>query len=278
MFSFIKKKLRKKYSTIQPVIIHIEKENCLKNRFAVITGGGSGIGFAIAKQFVLSGCKVVITGRNEKKLAEAASTLNELVKNSCFFNTLDIRNTSSFHLFFSELEKEHGVFPDILVNNAGIIGNSNFWDISPDDFDNVLATNLKGPFFLSKEFVGFCISKGIKANILNVGSSSCIRPALTPYSISKWGLRGFTLGLAKKCAKNNIVVNGIAPGPTVTDILGYEISDYKNKSIPSGRFACVEEIASLALKLVSDSSRLILGDMVYITGGAGNLTFDDMEY
>ena len=278
MFEKVKNYIRKKYTKIQPFVIEVEREKCLQNRAAVITGGGSGIGLAIAKAFVSSGCKVIITGRNEDKLQKAVLEINQIVNNSCTYLVLDNTCHDSFCGIFEKIEKSIGAIPDILVNNAGIIGESDFLKVTPNDFELVMKTNLMGPYFLSQHFCNYCIDKKIKSNILNIGSSSCLRPALSPYSISKWGIRGLTLGLAKMASKYDIVVNGIAPGPTATDILGKEISNYENNSIPCKRFITPEEVASLAVKMVSSSSRMIQGDMVYITGGAGNLTFDDVQY
>ena len=269
----IKKILKNKLTKIEPVYIQVPIEECLKGRIALITGGSSGIGEAMAKQFAKCGAKVIITGRNEERLKKVVSEIEGYAK----YYILDNLDVEKYELAFSEVNQYFGNI-DILVNNAGIIGKTNFPDMTAEDFDNVLNTNLKGPVFLSQIFVKHCIKNNIKGNVLNVGSSSSLRPAISSYTMSKWGIRGFTLGLAKTCAKYGITVNGIAPGPTATPILGLDGGDLNHVGIPSGRYQTPEEIASLAVKLVSDSGRMIMGDMVYITGGAGNLTFDDMKY
>ena len=269
----IKSKLKNKFTRYTPIYICSTTEECLIDRIALITGGSSGIGKAMAKQFVKSGAKVIITGRNENRLKEVVSEIGD---NSVYY-VLDNVDTEQFEFAFEEINSLFGNI-DILVNNAGIIGKTSFPNMSVQDWDNVIATNLRGPVFLSQVFVKHCIKNNIKGNILNIGSSSCLRPAISSYTMSKWGIRGFTLGLAKSCAKYGITVNGIAPGPTATPILGAEIEDYRNDLIPAGRFAACEEIASMAVKLVSESGRMIIGDMVYMTGGAGNLTFDDIIY
>ncbi len=139
-------------------------------------------------------------------------------------------------------------------------------------------TNLNGTFFLSKTVAKYMIQNGIKGNILNIASSSSLRPAASAYTFSKWGIRGFTLGLAKTLAPYGITVNGLAPGPTATPMLhrdGHDITFEKN---PMGRFAMPEEIANMAAVLVSDIGRMVVGDIVYMTGGAGVITYDDIEY
>jgi len=119
----------------------------------------------------------------------------------------------------------------------------------------------------------------IKGNILNIVSSSSLRPALTPYTISKWGMRSFTLGLAKVLIPYGIVVNALAPGPTATEMLikdGYD--GIENQANPSGRFATASEVANMAVILVSSIGRMIVGDTIYMTGGAGLFTYDDIKY
>lgn len=119
----------------------------------------------------------------------------------------------------------------------------------------------------------------VEGNILNVGSSSCLRPATSAYTLSKWGIRGLTLGLAKSLAPYGITVNGIAPGPTATPMLLEDSqSNITNNSNPIGRYVLPEEIANMAVVLVSSMGRTIVGDMIYMTGGAGIITYDDINY
>ena len=119
----------------------------------------------------------------------------------------------------------------------------------------------------------------ISGNILNIASSSSLRPAASAYTLTKWGTRGLTLGLAKTFAPYGITVNGIAPGPTATPMLNKkEGDDLAFPGNPLGRFALPEEIANMAVFLVSDMGRSIVGDIVYMTGGSGLVTFDDVTY
>jgi 3-oxoacyl-[acyl-carrier protein] reductase len=145
-------------------------------------------------------------------------------------------------------------------------------------YDNVLNTNLKGSFFLSQMVGKYMKENQIKGNILNIASSSSLRPAISAYTLSKWGMRGLTLGLAKSLAPYGITVNGIAPGPTATPMLKSDNNDITNNRIPLGRFVMPEEIANMAVFLVSGFGRSIIGDIVYMTGGAGVVTYEDMSY
>ena len=113
----------------------------------------------------------------------------------------------------------------------------------------------------------------------NITSSSALRPGISPYIISKWGENSLTLGMAKKYLPYGIVVNALAPGSTITPMLGKNNNDDMNLDYsPSKRYAAAEEIGNLATVLVSSMGRMIVGDTLYATGGAGVITYDDTTY
>lgn len=265
----------------QANVVSLDINKMLDGRVALITGGTSGIGKAIAETFLKSGATVIITGRDESKINNVLNEIknqNVLYELKVFGVQLNNIQPSSFGHKLEEIIKL--ISPakiDILVNNAGI-GGGDISNTTEEEFDQVIKTNLNGTFFLSKIVSKYMIKNSIKGNILNIASSSSLRPAASAYTFSKWGIRGFTLGLAKTLAPFDITVNGLAPGPTATPMLhcdGHDISFEKN---PMRRFAMPEEIANMAAVLVSDMGRMIVGDIVYMTGGAGVITFDDIEY
>ena len=191
---------------------------------------------------------------------------------------MDNSHISSFEDIFQKILSLIGGRLDILVNNAGVMG-GNFGSASEQEYDKVLATNLKGSFFLSQIVAKHMKNNSIKGNILNIASSSSLRPANSAYILSKWGIRGLTLGLAKTLIPYDIVVNGIAPGPTKTPMLIDEKQkDIINENNPLGRYIMPEEIANMAVILVSNMGRSIVGDIIYMTGGAGIITLDDIKY
>ncbi|WP_347460534.1 SDR family oxidoreductase [Clostridium sp. DMHC 10] len=154
-----------------------------------------------------------------------------------------------------------------------------FPDTSEEDYDRVLETNLKGMYFLSQEIAKYMVDNKIKGNILNITSSSALRPGISPYIVSKWGERSLTLGMAKKYLPYGIIVNGLAPGSTLTPMLRKdEENDLNLDYSPSKRYAAPEEIGNLATVLVSSMGRMIVGDTIYATGGAGVITYDDTTY
>lgn len=161
---------------------------------------------------------------------------------------------------------------DILVNSAGLVAHTDFCQMTEEEYDSIMDVNAKGTYFMSQAVSHFMIEKKTKGHILNVTSSSALRPAWTPYQMSKWAVRGLTLGLADLLLPYGIVVNAIAPGPVATPMLGKAEGDsIENPESPCGRFAMPEEIASLAVFMVSDMGNLIVGDTYYMTGGSGTI-------
>ena len=265
---------------VQVNVQSIAINELLKDRCAIVTGGTSGIGFSIAKAFLNSGASVIITGRSQDRISKALQSLGE--DKPVFGFELDNTNVSSFEDIFLRMQdaiSKKGIKAiDILVNNAGV----NFKGMpnaDEDEYDKVMDTNLKGAFFLSQMFGKYLVSNGIKGNILNIASASSLRPADSAYILSKWGLRGLTLGLAKALGKDGVTVNGIAPGPTATPMMIKEENPNMSlERIPLGRYIMPEEVANMAVFLVSGMGRSVMGDIVYMTGGAGVLTYDDVKY
>lgn len=278
--SLLKSQLAKYFGHKTSVkVISLPKSDWLKGRCALITGGTSGIGFAIAEAYIKAGAVVIISGRSQKRIDEA---LKQLPSGCKYGFVLDNCNVSSFDSTFQTmldvLHRDNIPFIDILVNNAGV----NFKGMPnaiEGEYDMVLNTNLKGVFFLSQMFGKYLVSNKIEGNILNIASASSVRPADSAYTLSKWGLRGLTLGLAKSLGKKGITVNGIAPGPTATPMMIKKGStNMSHDRILLGRYIMPEEISNMAVILVSEMGRSIMGDIVYMTGGAGVLTYDDVTY
>ena len=266
------------YTTVN--VVTLPPNELLKGRFALITGGTSGIGYAIAELFLKSGASVCITGRSQERIDDTCNKLKSIIptsKEHVYGMMLDSRNVSSYASTINHILRMEGKI-DILVNNAGVLG-GHISNATVEEYDNVLDTNLKGTFFLSQMIGKYMKAHQIKGNILNIASSSSLRPAVSAYTLSKWGIRGLTLGLAKTLAPYGITVNGVAPGPTATPMLMKgDRHNITHDGLPAGRYALPEEIANMALFLVSDMGRMVVGDIVYMTGGAALFTFEDMTY
>ena len=263
-----------------PVEVPVLLTSLLSGRKALVTGGTSGIGFEIARLFLLSGAQVVITGRDIKRVETAVQKMRNGLDESQSARIqgvqLDNANIGLFAEKVDEVYQRMGGM-DILVNNAGVMRCSNFGATDVEEFDKIMETNLKGTYFLSQVLSRRWINEKVHGNILNICSSSSLRPGTSPYILSKWGLRSLTIGMAKQLIPFDIVVNGLAPGPTATERFVPDI----NQGIgwvqnPSRRLVTVQEIANLAVVLVSSLGRMVVGDVLDATGGAGVITIDDL--
>lgn len=255
-----------------PVLRAVPQANLLEGKIALITGGSSGIGLAIAQGFISAGAKVIICGTNEKKLNMAVEKLQVQSDRSKVKGLVcDVRDVSMLNDKVNEasqLFEENRI--DILVNSAGIISNHDFWNTDETDYDSLMEINTKGTFFMCQAVAKQMIEKKIRGHILNVSSSSAKRPAWTPYQMSKWAVRGFTLGLADILLPYGIIVNAIAPGQTATPMFEVNVEEnIYNPSVPNKRYILPEEIASLAVFMVSGAGDAIVGDTFYMTGGSG---------
>lgn len=263
--SIIRKIINKFHSRIvlKPIIVVKEQSDLLSGKVALVTGGSSGIGFAIAAALVAAGAKVYIIGRNEEKLKIAADKIG-----GASFITLDINDVSAMESAIEQFSEKENI--DILVNSAGMHGNDPFGAVTEQTFDAVMSANVKSLYFISQTVANQMIAKGIQGHILNVSSASSVKPSWTPYEISKRAVNGITEGMAHKLIKYGIVVNGIAPGPTATPMMNRS-SNISWPGNPSGRMSTTEEIAALALFMVSGRGDGIVGDTFFMTGGSGTI-------
>lgn len=238
----------------------------LDGKQAIITGGTSGIGLAIAKKMVECGAQVTIVGRNPEKTKKVAEETN------CRYLLLDLTDTNELIKSISDYIADKKI--DILVNSAGILDKEKWLEKTPEGFDSVINTNLKAAYFMSQTIAKHMIKHNIQGHILNVSSSSSMRPSWGPYQLSKRALNGMTLGFAQKLAPHGITVNALAPGVTMTPMASNFVEDTENLAYynPLRRAETPEEIANLAVFLASNLGTSIVGDTVMITGGSGILS------
>lgn len=256
---------------ILPIQHNVDEAKMLKDKVAVIIGGSGGIGFSIAKSFSESGCKVILCGTNKEKLEKCINSFEDK-QNVCtqIFNVTDI---SSIHKNVTEIAAIFGRI-DILVNSAGVhTENVDFFTVSPEEYDRVMNINIKGLYFVCREFASYMIKNQTgseKRHILFLSSSRGSEPAWSPYGISKWALNGLIRGLAQILLPYGIVVNGIAPGSTATEMIGIRVGDSINFSENrEGRLIMPDEVANIAKILVSPAGDMIVGDIIHISGGRG---------
>lgn len=250
-------------------IEHTVNNDLLKDKVALITGGSGGIGFAIAKAFLESGCKVIIAGTNEKKLADKLKELGD--GKSIQINLSSVENINKA---IDEAITLYGHI-DILVNSAGIHSNKvfdSFMDVQESDYDSIMDINLKGTYFVTQKVAKYMVANNVHGHILNISSSTALEPAWSPYRLSKWGIKGMTLGFAQQLQPYGIIVNAIAPGSTATKLLGFKEGD-SIYSADNGnhRLTFPSEIAEYAKLMVSSLGDMIVGDTLYISGGRGTI-------
>jgi len=265
----------------EKIIVPVVDGHFLDNRQALITGGSSGIGYAIAESFLRNGANVIITGRNKEKLIDAKKKLVKKLKieeTRIYVGEIDIAKINLIEDSFCQIADSINAPIDIFVNNAGANGGDIFPNTCEKDYDRIFDTNLKGRYFISQVIVKYMLNNKIHGNILNITSSSALRPGISPYIISKWGENSLTLGMAKKYLPYGIIVNGLAPGSTNTPMLTNDADNLFLDYSPAKRYLAPEEVGNMATILVSDLGRMIIGDTIYMTGGAGIITYDDISY
>ena len=234
-------------------------------KVAIVTGGSRGIGRAIVQALAREGAKVAFTFVQNKTLADQLTNGETIVG----FQT-DVSNFEQTKDLVKQVKDRFSRI-DILVNNAGITRDKLVALMSEKDWDDVLDTNLKGPFNLTKHVVGVMLRQK-SGSILNVTSISGITgmAGQVNYSSSKAGMIGFTKALAKEIAKANVTVNALALGFVETDMTDVLNAEYRAKAlerIPLGRFAKPDEIAEIALFMLSPKAGYITGQVLQADGG-----------
>lgn len=248
----------------------------LRNKNVLVFGGGSGIGKAIAIRFIEAGAKVMIVGRTETKLKSVAEEINSP---DLYYKAFDITDIKNYHGLFSECEKTMGGL-DAFVN-AAALGTDQCtgrgyepWDITPEEWDTLTDTNFKAAFFLMRDEIDYMKSKGIKGNILNIASNAACMAIVGSYGASKEAIIKWTRAFGKKYGHDGIIINGIAPGATLTPMISYYAKQidqpYPRHAIE--RFIRPDEIAELAFYLMSDYGEIICGHTVVADGGDNNAT------
>jgi 3-oxoacyl-[acyl-carrier protein] reductase len=241
----------------------------MKDKVAVVTGGNRGIGKAIALAFAQKGASVAICGTNEATLKETAVEIEKLgVK--ALAQKVDVSKSADVEVFAKAVLEGFGKI-DILVNNAGITKDNLLVRMSEQDWDDVLAINLKGTFLMTKAFVK-SMMKARVGRIINITSIIGVRgqAGQANYAASKAGIIGLTKTTAREFASRNVTCNAIAPGFIQTDMtkaLGEKAAEELKGQIPLGFLGETSDIANTVLFFASDEARYITGQVICVDGG-----------
>jgi 3-oxoacyl-[acyl-carrier protein] reductase len=241
----------------------------LKERVTLVTGATRGIGEGIAIEAARQGSDVALWGRNEDLLQKTRSKIQELGRKAEAYR-VDVTKQSEVDEAIKKVLQDFSRI-DGLVNNAGITKDNLLLMMKPEEWDQVLQTNLYSVFYCSKAVLR-TMMKQRYGKIVNITSIAGItgNPGQTNYSASKAGMIGFTKSLAKEMGKRNICVNAVAPGmieTEMTQVLAEDLKKQYLESIPLGRFGKVVEVAALVLFLLSSASDYITGQVFAIDGG-----------
>ena len=239
------------------------------NKVAIVTGGGSGLGFAIAQKFVANNITTIIAGRNVEKLNAAKEQLGEL----CFALPCDVSDLKSIPPFVQNVLGRFGKI-DILVNNAGINIKKDFIAVTDEEFQAVLTTNVTAVFALSREVVKHMLLKeaGCIINISSMAAQYGL-PKVIAYSASKTAIEGMTRAMAVELSPKGIRINAIAPGFIFSAMTEAALdSDPERKAkvfgrTPMGIMGQPEDIGNAALYLASDAAKFITGIVLPVDGG-----------
>ncbi len=239
------------------------------DKTAIVTGAGSGIGKAIALELASRGCDVAVCGRRLEPLQATAAEITALGRRA-FAASADVSNGEAVTAFVADVQKAFGHI-DILVNNAGLTRDNLLIRMSEEEWDAVLATNLKGAFLFSKA-VARPMMKQRSGAIVNISSVVGLigNPGQCNYAASKAGLIALTQSMAKELASRNIRVNAVAPGFIVsqmTDALPEDLKSAMLAQIPAGRFGEVADIAKAVAFLAGPDASYITGQTLSVNGG-----------
>ena len=242
----------------------------LDNEIALITGGGTGIGFGIAKAFVNFGAKVIIVGRREEPLQKSVKELGHMAD----YRIYDVTKFEKSESLIDSVTQQHGHI-SILVNNAGMHQKKAAIDVTEEEFLQVLNVNVLGSFSLSRQVAKQMLVSS-KGNILFIASMTSLIgiPSVTAYSAAKSAYLGMVRSLATEWSPQGIRVNAIAPGFIDTAMMRKATeSDPKRVEkilgrTPMGRFGEIEDIGWVAVSLVSPAGKFITGVCLPVDGGA----------
>lgn len=244
----------------------------LNGKTALITGGARGLGKTMAIALGEAGADIALAGRSRESCEAAAGEIAEATGRTVRAFEADVTSAADVTRLAEEVTAACGAI-DILVNNAGTNIRGSIAQLSEQDWDTVVDTNLKGPFLCARAIGPQMVARGW-GRVINLASimSVVALPGRAPYASSKSGVLGLTRVLALEWAGSGVTCNAICPGPFATEMNRQLLNDpvaYQNfvNQIPLGRWGELEELAGAAVFLASDASSYVTGSSVFVDGG-----------
>ena len=243
----------------------------LEGKIAVVTGGGRGIGRAIAERFAAEGADVVVNYRQDEAAARSCAASIEAAGRRALVVRADVSRRAEVRALFAHTVERFGRF-DILVNNAGINRVCLFEEITDQDWDDILAVNLKGPFTCCQEAFPHLKARG--GRIINIASvaGQYHGPKTVHYAVSKAGLISLTAAVARYGAEHGILVNAVAPGIIETDLTRAELRGPGGQNVVAltllKRPGQLGDVTSACVFLASDEQNYMTGQVLSVAGGA----------
>jgi gluconate 5-dehydrogenase len=244
----------------------------LTGRTALITGSTRGIGFALAQGLAEAGAAVILNSRQQDAVTQAVSKLQALGLNARGA-VFDVADTAGVDAAFEGCDRD-GWAIDILINNAGIQHRQPMLDLTLDDWNRVINTNLTAAFVVGRAAARRMVDRGNGGKIINIGSltSEAGRATVAPYTVAKGGIKMLSKAMAAEWAQFNIQANSIGPGYILTDMNEALINNpsfdaWVKSSNPAQRWGRPEELVGTAIFLASGASSYVNGQIIYVDGG-----------
>ncbi|MDZ8172046.1 SDR family oxidoreductase [Microbacterium xanthum] len=244
----------------------------VSHRLALVTGSTRGLGRSLAAGLARAGARIIVHGRSAEAAARTAAEIAEESGTPAASVAFDVTDAAAVETGVAAMIDEHGV-PDILVNNAGVQRRAPIQEFSVSDWDDIMAANLNGVFYVSRFVAPAMIERG-SGKIVNIASvqSSLARQTIAPYSASKGGVAQLTKGMAADLARHGIQVNALSPGYFATEMNRDLVDDpafsgWLTQRTPAQRWGDFAELDGALRFLASDASSFVSGQNIFVDGG-----------
>lgn len=245
----------------------------LSDRLVIVTGSTRGIGLTLAEGLLAAGAAVVVNGRDSATVAATAGELRATHSGARVYEAVfDVTDAEAVSTAVAQVEVEHGPI-DGLINNAGVQHREPLFEVSLDNWERVLRTDLTASFLVGREVARGMVARG-RGSIVNICSiqSDLARPSIGAYTAAKGGLRNLTRAMTAEWAGSGVRINGIAPGYLRTEMTQALIDDpafdnWVRGRTPAGRWGDPDDLIGSAIFFLSDASRFVTGQLLFVDGG-----------